>query len=148
MSDPLHIVAVSGLFRDHAGRVLLVETPRRGWECPGGQVECGEDLVEALQRETREETGCGVVVERLVGVYTNPVPPTKVMFMFAGRHRDGEARRGDELDAGWFPVEQALRLVTFGPNRLKLRDALQPAGRPVYRVYSARPFELMKQTEW
>src|SRR4051812_22410405 len=51
VSDPQHIVAVAGLFYDEQGRVLLVKTERRGWECPGGQVECGEDLVEASVRE-------------------------------------------------------------------------------------------------
>jgi 8-oxo-dGTP diphosphatase len=148
VADPQHIVAVSGLFYDQTGRVLLVETARRGWECPGGQVECGEDLVEALLRETMEETGCVVEVERLVGVYTNPVPPTKVMFMFAGRHVEGEPCRGDELEAGWFSIEEARRMVTFGANRLKLEDALRGAGHPVYRVYTARPFELLRAEEW
>lgn len=148
MNHPQHIVAVAGLFYDARGRVLLVNTERRGWECPGGQVECGEDLEEALVREAREETGCEVRVERLAGVYTNPVPPAKVMFMFVGRHVHGEPEKGDELASGWYPVEQALEMVTFGPNLLKLRDALQAGGRPVYRVYSARPYELLKETEW
>lgn len=148
MSDPQHIVAVSGLFYDARGRVLLVETPRRGWECPGGQVECGEDLVEALVREVREETGCVVQVERLVGVYTNPIPPSKVMFMFTGAHVSGEPSGGDELGAGWFSVEDALDRVTFGPNRLKLEDALRNQDRPVYRVYTARPYELWLQQKW
>ncbi len=53
MPDPMHIVAVSGLFSNANGQVLLVKTDRRGWECPGGQVEDGEDLVAALQREVR-----------------------------------------------------------------------------------------------
>lgn len=148
LSDPQHIVAVAGLFYDAQGRVLLVKTERRGWECPGGQVECGEDLVEALVREAREETGCEVRVERLVGVYTNPVPPTKVMFMFVGQHVRGEPEAGDELGAGWYSVEQALEMVTFGPNLLKLRDALWAAERPVYRVYTARPYHLLRQMEW
>ena len=76
-SYPRHIVAVSGLFRSDAGQILLVKTPRRGWELPGGQVEQGEDLIQALIREAREESGCEVQVERLVGVYTNPTPPEK-----------------------------------------------------------------------
>ena len=38
--------------------------------------------------------------------------------------------------------------VTFGPNRLKLQDALADCGRPVYRVYRARPYELVRQMEW
>ncbi len=148
MTDPQHIVAVSGLFYDGGGRVLLVETDRRGWECPGGQVECGEDLAEALVREVQEETGCTVGVERLVGVYTNPTPPAKVMFMFVGRHLSGEPGGGDEKGAAWFAVAEALRRVTFGPNLLKLQDALRDPTRPVYRVYTARPYALIKGVQW
>jgi 8-oxo-dGTP diphosphatase len=148
LSDPLHIVAVAGLFYNDLGQVLLVRTPHRGWECPGGQVECGEDLIAALVREAQEETGCTVQVDRLVGVYTNPIPPTKVMFIFLGKHLHGEANKGDELETSWFSVEDALQIITFGPNRLKLMDALQYRDRPVYRVYTTRPYELLQQCDW
>jgi len=53
---PSHIAAVVGCVRDDAGRVLLVRVAARGWEMPGGQVEEGEDLVTALQREVEEES--------------------------------------------------------------------------------------------
>ena len=57
MTDhPSHIAAVVGCVRDDAGRVLLVRVAARGWEMPGGQVEEGEDLVTALQREVEEES--------------------------------------------------------------------------------------------
>src|SRR5262245_61055762 len=62
MDDPRHIVGVSGLFFNRDGSVLLVKTERRDWECPGGQVELGEDLITALIRETREESGCEVAI--------------------------------------------------------------------------------------
>lgn len=101
MSDPRHIVAVSGMIEDDAGRVLLVKTPRRGWEFPGGQVELGETLIEALVREVCEESGCEVEVDRLVAVYSNPAPPEKVIFLFRGRCRGGTLCVGEEcLDAG------------------------------------------------
>ncbi len=57
MDTPKHIVAVAGLISNPQGEVLLLKSPRRGWEFPGGQVEAGENLIEALQREIREETG-------------------------------------------------------------------------------------------
>jgi ADP-ribose pyrophosphatase YjhB (NUDIX family) len=141
MDDPRHIVCVSGLFFNEAGEVLLVKTPRRGWECPGGQVELGEDLVSALLREVAEESGCEVQVETLAGVYTNPTPPEKVMFLFRGRHVTGVPRPSEETpEVGWFRVEQALEAVTFPSEAGKLRDALATRDRPIYRIYSTRPY--------
>jgi ADP-ribose pyrophosphatase YjhB (NUDIX family) len=64
---------VAAVVRDAAGRVLLHR--RRvggGWAPPSGAVEAGEGVLEALRRELEEETGLSVVVERLVGVYSDP----------------------------------------------------------------------------
>ena len=61
-THPRHIAAVSALITHPDGRILLIKSPRRGWEFPGGQVEEGENLIEALKREIREEAGVEVVV--------------------------------------------------------------------------------------
>lgn len=50
-------VSVKGLFFDKAGKMLMVQEPDGTWELPGGKVHKGEDLVEGLKRECREETG-------------------------------------------------------------------------------------------
>jgi len=141
MGEPIHIVAVCGSFTNAAGEVLLVKTPRRGWEFPGGQVEQGEDLIHALRREVQEESGCEVEVERLIAVYSSVAPPEKVIFLFRGRHRGGAPQANEEtLDAGWFTIGQALERVTNPPDALRLRDALAEQERPIYRVYRTRPF--------
>jgi 8-oxo-dGTP diphosphatase len=145
---PRHIVAVSGLFFNSVGSVLLVKTERRGWECPGGQVELGEDLITALIRETREESGCEVEVERLAGVYTNPVAPQKLMFQFVGRYVSGTPCGSEETaEAGWFSLEEARHLVAFPANLAKLNDALRSGERPIYRVYSTQPYTVELERE-
>lgn len=53
------VVCVGALVRDGGGRVLLVRTTKwRGlWGVPGGKVDWGETLLDAVARELREETG-------------------------------------------------------------------------------------------
>ena len=132
---PRHIVAVMGLVTDPAGRVLLVRAGRRGWEPPGGQVEQGEDLIAALKREIREESGCEVEVGKLVGVYSNVGAPPKLMLTFLCAFARGEVCAGEECaEAGWFSPEEALNLVTHPAQLAKLRDALAADG-VTYRAY-------------
>lgn len=65
-------VAVGAIVFDDAGRVLLVQRgkpPAEGrWTAPGGRVEPGELLADAVAREVREETGLAVEVGELVEV--------------------------------------------------------------------------------
>lgn len=50
-------VTVKGLVRDEVGRLLFVRERGDTWDLPGGGLEHGESLHEALRREFREELG-------------------------------------------------------------------------------------------
>lgn len=134
---PKHIVAVSGLVTDPGGRhVLLIRSPRRGWEFPGGQVEEGESLTEALVREVYEETGVEVTVGSLVGVYSN-LRSHIVMFGFLCEWTGkGEPTTSSEsVEVEWVTREEAQARVVRPPLQDRLRDMLDFTGQVIYRSY-------------
>ncbi|WP_314412304.1 NUDIX hydrolase [Streptomyces sp. DSM 40484] len=68
---PRVLVGAAALFRDPAGRVLLVEPNyRAGWALPGGTVEsdAGETPRQGAHRETLEEIGLDLEIGRLLAV--------------------------------------------------------------------------------
>lgn len=110
------------------GRLLLVRRgrgPAAGeWSVPGGRVEPGETLAEAVVRELAEETGVEAVCDRLVGWVERISPPGHadpyhfVILDFAVtvlEGTDGPPPRagGDAAEAAWVPVDEVahLRLV-------------------------------------
>ncbi|WP_233182849.1 NUDIX hydrolase [Paenibacillus sonchi] len=106
MAMPTHIVAVGGIVENEQGEVLLVKTYHGGWVFPGGQVEAGENLIEALIREIKEESGIDTEVSRLIGVYSNTATykwhdgvtdvPTKVMLDYICKPVGGQLSTSDE----------------------------------------------------
>src|SRR5271156_7057842 len=66
-------LGVRGLVVDEAGRIFLVKhTYVRGWYLPGGGVEPGETLLDALARELKEEGNIELVEQpQLHAVYFN-----------------------------------------------------------------------------
>lgn len=135
MAVPKHIVAVAGLVTDAQGRVLMLQSPRRDWEFPGGQVEEGEDLTAALVREIEEETGVTVAVGALVGVYSN-LKSHIVMLDFLCQPLGGEVRTSSEsLCVEWVERKDALARITRPAIRDRMRDMLEFTGRVLYRAY-------------
>ena len=147
MIHPKHIVAVSGLISHPNGKVLLIRGPRRGWEFPGGQVEEGENLIEALQREIQEEAGVTASIESLVGVYSNIKSPTKLMFGFLGDYVGGALSTSDEsLETEWVARDSALQCISHPAIYDRMKDMLDFSGRVIYRVYTNDPYQICEQS--
>jgi 8-oxo-dGTP pyrophosphatase MutT (NUDIX family) len=65
---------------------------------PAGHLEDGESLVEAVVRETREETGRGFAPESVTGVYLWRGPAGRTILRVAFAGRIGEREDGSVLD--------------------------------------------------
>src|SRR5438128_12614681 len=80
-----------------AGRVLLaLRRDIDWWNLPGGGMEAGETVDEALRREVREETGLEVELEQLVGVYSKP-QKQEVVLAFRCRVTGGTLQATEEI---------------------------------------------------
>lgn len=75
---PITVVA-AGILIDSEGRYLLGQRPEGKpyagyWEVPGGKVEQGESIFQALQRELREELGIDIHTSEELTVLEHDYP--------------------------------------------------------------------------
>lgn len=124
------VVGVGALILD-GGRVLLVERgkePLRGyWSLPGGAVECGERLEDALVREVLEETNLRVEAGPIATVFERVMPDASgaceyhyVLIDFYCSVTGGDLRAGsDSSRAEWFDFGALASLpMTEGTRRV------------------------------
>lgn len=125
MHPDLHVTVAAVI--EHDGAFLVVEE-RVGDALrinqPAGHVEAGENLLQAVVRETLEETGRIFRPEALVGVYLWQVPDASLTYLrlaFCGQAGARDPERA--LDAG---IERTLWLTRdeIGARRPQWRSPL------------------------
>jgi ADP-ribose pyrophosphatase YjhB (NUDIX family) len=63
----------SALVIDDQGRILMQQRADSGdWSLPGGTMEIGETLADAVIREVKEETGLDIKITGILGIFTDP----------------------------------------------------------------------------
>ena len=141
---PMHIVAVAAFVTNAAGQVLMLKSPRRGdWEFPGGQVEEGETLTQALKREVFEETGITVIPRSLIGVYSNTKKPSILMLDFVCEYVSGEPKTSTEsLLVEWVAQNEALSRVKHPSIHGRLKKMLEFSGQVTYCAYFVDPHQI------
>ena len=122
--NPTHLVSVAALVTNEKGEILLVNSPWRGWEYPGGLIEPGETFQQALRREVLEESGAEIEITGFVGICKN-VERNIVNIDFTARYVGGELRTSEEsTEVLWATPEQAIQMITFPLTRKRLSNML------------------------
>ena len=98
---PLKLDLTVAAIAEHDGRFLFVQeraARRIVLNQPAGHLEAGESLLEAVVRETREETGRGFRPESVTGIYLWQGPAGRTVLRVAFAGRIGERENGSTLD--------------------------------------------------
>jgi len=133
-------IAVSALIFDK-GRILLAH--RRDidwWNLPGGGMELGETVDEALHREVFEETGLEVEIEQLVGVYSKP-QKQEVVLTFRCHVAGGVPSMTEETRECRFFAPDNLPANTLPKHRQRVEDAVLHQERAILRAQRTTPEE-------
>ncbi|WP_326800276.1 NUDIX domain-containing protein [Streptomyces sp. NBC_01808] len=129
-------MSVAGVIVDHEGRALLIQRRDNGqWEPPGGILEPGETVPEALQREVLEETGLKIALPAtLTGVYKN-MPGLVVSLVFRCEAIDGTPTTGDETYALRWATRAEVTELADEAYAIRVLDALDTASPPAVRAH-------------
>ena len=126
------LLTVDALIRDGNGRVLLIKrrNPPPGWALPGGFVDYGETVEDAVVREIHEETGLTLTDAVQFRAYSDPTRDPRhhiVTLVFSGKATGALAAGDDAVDGQFFPIDQLPEEMAADHGEI-IRDYLRAMG--------------------
>ncbi|MBM7648749.1 8-oxo-dGTP diphosphatase [Bacillus ectoiniformans] len=132
-------------------KILLLQKPRRNWwVAPGGKMEPGESIRDAVIREYREETGIYLRNPNVKGIFTfiikdqDEIISEWMMFTFFATVSDGVSlKESDEGQLEWHSVDKIQELPMAEGDRHILDYMVHGTGM-IYGAFTYTPdFELL-----
>jgi 8-oxo-dGTP diphosphatase len=123
MPQKPYALSVKVLIRDGEGQCLLLKRSMSSkgnpgkWDLPGGKLDPGENLEQALLREAIEETGLTISLTRVLGATESEAPARRVAYLiFEGRIASGQVKLSEEHeDFTWVAVKD-IEKVDIAPQ--------------------------------
>ncbi|MGA9172685.1 MAG: NUDIX hydrolase [Thermoactinomyces sp.] len=134
MASPKHVLAAYVVVLNYDAEILLVKHPKRGWELPGGLVGEKESIRLTAIREVKEQTGIHIKLVKYCGIFQNPRSGI-CNLLFRGKPIGGRIsiNENNEIeDAGYFPIETAMRLVSWRNMKQRIFYCLDEKKHPFF----------------
>ncbi|TFB24343.1 8-oxo-dGTP diphosphatase [Filobacillus milosensis] len=135
--------------------VLMIKKPRRNWySAPGGKMEFGESITQAVIREFQEETGFTLKNPKLSSVFTFVMDQEEEWMLFTYFSEEADGKLLSETPEGkleWIPINQVLNLPMAKGDKEIIKHAInQPQSVLSGTFYYSKEFELQRQRldEW
>lgn len=110
----LYSLSVGVIILNANSEILLIKSPRRGWEYPGGQIENDESIEIAAKREVFEETGYRIKIQNFCGIFQN-LSQNICCFLFKAKtvSKREFTPNHEALEIDFFSLEEAFKRVKW-----------------------------------
>jgi 8-oxo-dGTP diphosphatase len=127
------LLTVDAVITTFDGRIIFIRRKnppyKDSWAFPGGFVEYGETVEEAVMREVKEETGVKIKIRELLGVYSDPERDPRghmITVCFLANKTEGELKADtDAVEVSCFTADEALLMNLAFDHHKILKDALK-----------------------
>lgn len=116
-----------------SNQVLLLKATYadHAWGLPGGALDIGETIHQALVRECQEEIGCDVEVESLSGVYFHQAVQSHAFIFKCKVSEHADIQLSDEhSEYRWFNLDELSKV-----QRIRVEDCLNFNGTVISRAF-------------
>ncbi len=118
INDHFFQVSVKSLFFNEENKLMMIQEDTGLWELPGGRIQKGENFIECLKREVKEETGleCELLEQQPSIIYPaiDKEGRGRIMVFFKVKFGSLDFKPSNEcVDIKFFSLDEAKTLKIY-----------------------------------